>query len=111
MLIRGFSTVVSGVIDNVPYIATMTPIVGHLTETMPGQSHHDVLWWSLALGGDLGGNLTAVGATANIVMLGIAMRAGNPISFWEFTRKGAVITVLTTVLCAGYLWLRYFAFA
>jgi Na+/H+ antiporter NhaD/arsenite permease-like protein len=111
MLILGFSTVVSGVIDNVPYIATMTPIVGHLTETMPGQSHHDVLWWSLALGGDLGGNLTAVGATANIVMLGIALRAGNPISFWEFTRKGAVITVLTTVLCAGYLWLRYFAFA
>ncbi len=111
MLILGFSTVVSGVIDNVPYIATMTPIVGHLTETMPGQSHHDVLWWSLALGGDLGGNLTAVGATANIVMLGIALRAGNPISFWEFTRKGAVITMLTTVLCAGYLWLRYFAFA
>ncbi len=111
MLILGFSTVVSGVIDNVPYIATMTPIVGHLTETMSGQSHHDVLWWSLALGGDLGGNLTAVGSTANIVMLGIAMRAGNPISFWEFTRKGAVITVLTAALCALYLWLRYFALA
>jgi Na+/H+ antiporter NhaD/arsenite permease-like protein len=111
MLILGFSTVVSGVIDNVPYIATMTPIVGHLSQAMPGQSHHEVLWWSLALGGDLGGNLTAVGATANIVMLGIALRAGNPISFWEFTRKGAVITVLSTALCALYLWLRYFAFA
>jgi Na+/H+ antiporter NhaD/arsenite permease-like protein len=111
MLILGFSTVVSGVIDNVPYIATMTPIVGHLSQAMPGQSHHEVLWWSLALGGDLGGNLTAVGATANIVMLGIALRAGNPISFWEFTRKGAVITVLSTALCALYLWVRYFAFA
>jgi Na+/H+ antiporter NhaD/arsenite permease-like protein len=44
-------------------------------------------------------------------MLGIALRAGNPISFWEFTRKGAVITVLSTALCALYLWLRYFTFA
>ncbi len=111
MLILGFSTVVSGVIDNVPYVATMTPIVSHLTESIPGPSHHDVLWWSLALGGDLGGNLTAVGATANIVMLGIASRSGNPISFWEFTRKGAVLTVISTALCALYLWLRYFVLA
>ncbi len=108
MLILGFSTVVSGVIDNVPYVATMTPIVGHLADNVPGQSHHDVLWWSLALGGDLGGNLTAVGATANIVMLGIASRTGNPISFWEFTRKGVVVTALSTAVCALYLWLRYF---
>jgi Na+/H+ antiporter NhaD/arsenite permease-like protein len=67
-----------------------------------------VLWWSLALGGDPGGNLTAVGSSANIVMLGIALRSGNSISFWEFTRKGIVITVISTVLCAVYLWLRYF---
>jgi Na+/H+ antiporter NhaD/arsenite permease-like protein len=111
MLILGVSTLASGLIDNVPYIATMTPIVDHLSSTMPGQSHHDVLWWSLALGGDLGGNLTAVGATSNIVMIGIAMRSGNPISFWEFTRKGIVVTAISTVLCALYLWLRYFVLA
>ncbi|OSC27339.1 hypothetical protein B8W69_14200 [Mycobacterium vulneris] len=108
MLILGFSTVVSGVIDNVPYVATMTPIVSHLATTIPGQTHHNALWWSLALGGDLGGNLTAVGSTANIVMVGIALRSGNPISFWEFTRKGVLVTVLSTTLCALYLWLRYF---
>ena len=108
MLILGVSTLASGLIDNVPYIATMTPIVDHLASTMPGQSHHDVLWWSLALGGDLGGNLTAVGSTANIVMIGIAMRSGNNISFWEFTRKGIMATALSTVVCALYLWLRYF---
>jgi Na+/H+ antiporter NhaD/arsenite permease-like protein len=108
MLVLVFSTVVSGVIDNVPYVATMTPIVGHLAENMPGQSHNNVLWWSLALGGDLGGNLTAVGASANIVMVGIALRAGKPISFWEFTRKGVLVTAISTVLCAIYLWLRYF---
>jgi Na+/H+ antiporter NhaD/arsenite permease-like protein len=108
MLILGFSTLVSGVIDNVPYVATMTPIVSHLAQTMPGQSHHNVLWWSLALGGDLGGNLTAVGSSANIVMLGIALRSGHSISFWEFTRKGVLVTALSTALCASYLWLRYF---
>jgi Na+/H+ antiporter NhaD/arsenite permease-like protein len=111
MLILVVSTLVSGLIDNVPYIATMTPIVDHLASTMPGQSHHDVLWWSLALGGDLGGNLTAVGSTANIVMIGIAMRSGNNISFWDFTRKGIAATAISTVLCALYLWLRYFMFA
>jgi Na+/H+ antiporter NhaD/arsenite permease-like protein len=111
MLILGVSTLASGLIDNVPYIATMTPIVDHLSSTMPGQSHHDVLWWSLALGGDLGGNLTAVGSTANIVMIGIALRSGNAISFWEFTRKGIAATALSTVLCALYLWLRYFVLA
>jgi Na+/H+ antiporter NhaD/arsenite permease-like protein len=111
MLILVVSTLASGLIDNVPYIATMTPIVDQLASTMPDQSHHNVLWWSLALGGDLGGNLTAVGSTANIVMIGIAMRSGNNISFWEFTRKGIIATALTTVLCGLYLWLRYFVFA
>jgi Na+/H+ antiporter NhaD/arsenite permease-like protein len=108
MLILVFSTLVSGVIDNVPYVTTMTPIVSHLAPTMAGHYHHHVLWWSLALGGDLGGNLTAVGSSANIVMLGIALRSNNSISFWEFTRKGIVITAISTVLCAIYLWLRYF---
>ena len=108
MSILVFSTLVSGVIDNVPYVTTMTPIVSHLAPTMTGHFHHHVLWWSLALGGDLGGNLTAVGSSANIVMLGIALRSGNSISFWDFTRKGVVITALSTVLCAIYLWLRYF---
>ena len=69
------------------------------------------MWWSLALGGDLGGNLTAVGSSANIVMIGIALESGNPISFWQFTRKGVLVTAMSTVLCALYLWLRYFVLA
>ncbi len=108
MVILVVSIVASGLIDNIPYVATMTPIVGHLAASMPGQVHHDVLWWSLVLGGDLGGNLTAVGSSANIVMLGIALRSGYPISFWEFTRKGAVVAAISTALSALYLWLRYF---
>ncbi|HEY1840855.1 MAG TPA: ArsB/NhaD family transporter [Mycobacterium sp.] len=108
MLILGVSMLLSGIIDNVPYVATMTPIVGHLASAIPAHSHHNVMWWSLALGGDLGGNLTAVGSSANIVMIGIALKSGNPISFWQFTRKGVLVTAMSTVLCGLYLWLRYF---
>jgi Na+/H+ antiporter NhaD/arsenite permease-like protein len=111
MMILGVSTVASGLIDNVPYVATMTPIVTHLSAAMPHQEHHNVMWWALALGGDLGGNLTAVGSSANIVMIGIALRSGHTISFWDFTRKGIVITTMSAVLCALYLWLRYFVLA
>jgi Na+/H+ antiporter NhaD/arsenite permease-like protein len=110
MLILGVSAPVSGIIDNIPYVATMTPIVSELAASMPGMAHPDALWWALALGADFGGNLTAVGASANVVMIGIARRTDNPISFWEFTRKGALVTVVSVVLSALYLWLRYFIF-
>jgi Na+/H+ antiporter NhaD/arsenite permease-like protein len=111
MLILGVSAPVSGVIDNIPYVATMTPIVSELAANLSGQAHTDALWWALGLGADFGGNLTAVGASANVVMLGIARRADNPISFWEFTRKGVVVTAVSIALSALYLWLRYFVLA
>jgi anion transporter len=111
MLILVVSALLSGIIDNIPYVATMSPIVLELAGDLHDPVHADALWWSLALGADFGGNLTAVGASANVVMLGIAMRAGTPISFWEFTRKGAVITAITVTLAAPYLWLRYFVLA
>jgi len=111
MLILGVSVPVSGIIDNIPYVATMAPIVSDLAASLPDGTDSNVLWWALALGADFGGNLTAVGASANVVMLGIAKRSGNPISFWEFTRKGFAVTVMSAVLSALYLWLRYFVFA
>jgi Na+/H+ antiporter NhaD/arsenite permease-like protein len=111
MLILGVSAPVSGIIDNIPYTATMTPIVSELAASMPDLAYPDVLWWALALGADFGGNLTAVGASANVVMLGIARRADHPISFWEFTRKGVAVTVVSVALSAIYLWVRYFVLA
>ena len=108
MLILGVSIPVSGIIDNIPYVATMAPIVSELGASLPGGTDQNVLWWALALGADFGGNLTAVGASANVVMLGIAKRSDNPISFWEFTRKGFVVTIMSAILSALYLWLRYF---
>src|SRR5208283_119930 len=99
---------VQRIINNVPYAATMAPIVGQLLPSMVGHVHPQVLWWALILGTDFGGNLTAVGASANVVILGIARRADSPISFWEFTRKGAVVTAVSLALAAVYLYLRYF---
>ncbi|WP_433715829.1 SLC13 family permease [Nocardia sp. CA-084685] len=111
MLILVVSALLSGIIDNIPYVATMSPLVADLAAGIDNPGHTDALWWSLTLGSDFGGNLTAVGASANVVMLGIAARAGAPISFWEFTRKGAVVTAITIAVAAPYLWLRYFVFA
>jgi len=108
MLILAVSFVFSGFINNVPYAATMAPIVAQLLPSMAGHVNPQALWWALTLGTDLGGNLTAVGASANVVILGIARRADSHISFWEFTRKGAVITAISVGLSALYLWLRYF---
>jgi Na+/H+ antiporter NhaD/arsenite permease-like protein len=108
MLILGVSFLFSGFVNNVPYAATMTPIVAQFASSIHDHTSHGVLWWALILGTVLGGNLTAVGASANIVVTGIAQRAGYPISFWQFTRKGAVVTAISLAISVGYLWVRYF---
>jgi Na+/H+ antiporter NhaD/arsenite permease-like protein len=99
------SAVLSAIVDNIPYVATMSPVVVGLVPTMPGNS--EALWWSLAFGADLGGNATAIGASANVVMLGLAEKAGHRIGFWEFTKYGLVVTVVTVGLTAPYIALRY----
>lgn len=111
MAILLVSAVLSGVIDNIPYVATMSPVVADLVTTVANPVQAQALWWSLAIGADFGGNLTAVGASANVVMLGIAAREGHPISFWEFSRKGAIVTALSIAIAAPYVWLRYFVLA
>ncbi|WSQ12783.1 ArsB/NhaD family transporter [Streptomyces sp. NBC_01231] len=110
MLLLSASAVLSGIVDNIPYVATMAPITSDLVQSM-GDSGDHVMWWALAIGADLGGNATAIGASANVVVLGIAERNRQPISFWQFTKYGLVVTVITVALAAGYVWLRYFALA
>jgi Na+/H+ antiporter NhaD/arsenite permease-like protein len=105
MALLGGSAVLSAIVDNIPYVATMAPVVAGLVPTMPGNG--EALWWSLAFGADLGGNATAIGASANVVMLGLAERAGHRIGFWEFTKYGLVVTAVTVGLTAPYLALRY----
>jgi Na+/H+ antiporter NhaD/arsenite permease-like protein len=108
MVLLWASAFLSAIVDNIPYVATMSPVVSELVAA-EGTDNGQVLWWSLALGADLGGNATAVGASANVVMLGLAERAGRRISFWEFTRYGLVVTVITVALAMPYLWFRYLA--
>ncbi len=109
ILILTISFTIGSVINNVPYAAAMTPIVGQFADSIPGHAGSGVLWWALLLGTVLGGNLTPVGASANIVAVGIANRSGHPVSFWDFTKRGAAVTFMSFLLSLGYLWLRYFA--
>jgi Na+/H+ antiporter NhaD/arsenite permease-like protein len=104
------SAALSGIVDNIPYVATMSPLVLDLVGPAEGlPPPKQGVWWALALGADLGGNATAVGASANVVVTGIAKRNGHPISFWEFTKYGLVVTAVTVAASAPYLHLRYYA--
>jgi Na+/H+ antiporter NhaD/arsenite permease-like protein len=98
-----FSAIASGIIDNIPYTATMIPVVKSLGQAMPT----DPLWWSLALGACLGGNLTVVGAAANVVVVSLAEKSGHPISFRHFFRYGAIVTIGSLIMASVYVWIRY----
>jgi Na+/H+ antiporter NhaD/arsenite permease-like protein len=101
LLIAWVSGVLSAVIDNIPFVAVMIPIIHRLADQLPGET--TVLWWALALGACLGGNGTAVGASANVTALGIAERQGVRISFREFTRFGSVVATYTLVVTSVFL--------
>jgi Na+/H+ antiporter NhaD/arsenite permease-like protein len=111
LMILTMSFTLGSFVNNVPYAAAMTPIVAQFADTIPGHDESGVLWWALLLGTVLGGNLTPVGASANVVAVGIAQRAGHPVSFWDFTRRGAAVVGVSLVISVGYLWVRYFLFA
>jgi Na+/H+ antiporter NhaD/arsenite permease-like protein len=98
------SGIASAIIDNIPYTATMIPVVQEL-----GQSGIPIepLWWALALGACLGGNATIVGASANVVVANMSGKAGHPISFGAFLRYGLPVTVMSLVVATLYVSLRY----
>ncbi|MEV4212180.1 ArsB/NhaD family transporter [Micromonospora sp. NPDC049662] len=108
MLLLWASAGLSAIVDNIPYVATMSPIVSELVNAEGGLDKAQVLWWALAIGADFGGNATAVGASANVVVLGIADRAGHKITFWGFTKYGLIVTVISVAIAVPYLWLRFF---
>lgn len=103
------SGVLGAFFDNIPYTATMAPIVEDVVARAPDLTTGRALWWAFALGADFSGNGTAVAASANVVAIGIAARSGHRISFWQFTRYGIVVTVLSILAAWLYIWLRYFA--
>lgn len=103
----GISAILSGIIDNIPYVAAMSPVVLELSQSVPA-AQGDVLWWSLAFGADFGGNLTIIGASANVVAIGLAHRAGYKISFWKFAKFGIPVTLVSIAMVYPYIFLRYF---
>ncbi len=104
LLLLWVSGILSGIVDNIPYTTAMTPVVAELnTQVDAGKT----LWWALAMGAGLGGNLTIVGASANVLVANLSARGGQTISFLEFARYGVPVTLLSLLLSSVYLWLRY----
>lgn len=103
LLICWTSGILSGLIDNIPFVAVSIPIVGQLTGTLQGDT--EVLWWALSLGACLGGNATPIGASANVTTLGLAERQGFRVTFGAFTRFGAVVAGGTLVIASAFLTL------
>ncbi|WP_367650110.1 SLC13 family permease [Nocardioides sp. zg-1230] len=103
------SAIVGAFVDNIPYTTATVPVVEEMVAGTGASGADSPLWWAFVFGADLGGNTTAVAAGANVVVLGIAAKAGEPISFWGFTRYGVVVTVMTLLVAWAYVYLRYFA--
>lgn len=103
------AAIASAVLDNVPFVATMIPVLQSTAPHLGGADGMEPVWWALSLGACLGGNGTLVGATANIIVAGFAERAGYAISFFRFLLIGMPVLLLSTVIASGYLYLRHFA--
>lgn len=108
MFILWGSGIFSGIIDNIPYTATMAPLIAEVQHTLPyaGPGHHP-LWWALSLGACLGGNLTIIGAAANVLVSETAATKGHPITFMRFMKYGALVTFISLTLSSLYLYFKY----
>jgi Na+/H+ antiporter NhaD/arsenite permease-like protein len=107
MVLLIVSALLSGIVDNIPYVASMSPVVTELAAGISDQ-YGDVLWWALAFGADFGGNATIIGASANVVAVGLAHKAGIKISFWQFAKYGIPVTFVSVAMVVPYILIRYF---
>lgn len=105
LLILWLSAIVSAFLDNIPFVATMIPMIQDMGAA--GIANLEPLWWSLALGACLGGNGTIVGASANLIVAGLAAERGHRITFVQYMKVGFPIMILTIVISTGYIYLRY----
>ncbi len=101
MFVLWISALASGIVDNIPYTATMIPLIQSLGSS---GMNTEPLWWALALGADLGGNLTLVGASANVVVASLAERNGHKISFIQFSKYSFFVTLGTMLSSTVFLW-------
>lgn len=119
MFVMWLSAFASAIVDNIPYVATMNPLIVDLAHsTWPGLSGTELLhqpelmpvWWSLALGACLGGNATIVGASANVIAVGMAEKSGYPVTFKRFMLYGLPLMLQSMVIATGYILLRFYVF-
>ncbi|MCG6551850.1 MAG: anion permease, partial [Candidatus Magnetominusculus sp. LBB02] len=117
IIVLWVSAFASAIVDNIPYVAAMNPLIINMAEHMwPGQHgielirHSELLpvWWSLALGACLGGNGTIIGASANVIVAGLAGRSGRKITFIRFFKYGFPFMLLSVLISNIYIWLRYY---
>lgn len=101
-----FSGILSAIVDNIPFVATMIPLIKDMG-TQLGPEAVEPLWWTLALGACLGGNGTLIGASANVVSAGLSAKSGHPVSFWDFTKYGIIFTIMSLVVSTIYVYIRY----
>ena len=102
------SAVLSAIVDNIPFVATMIPLIKNMAPAFGGADHIQPLWWCLSLGACLGGNGTLIGASANLTVAGIGERNGVPFKFVTYTLYAFPMMLVSVAICHVYLWWRYF---
>ena len=108
MAILWLSGILSAFIDNVPFVATMIPLIKQIGTVISQPNLMDPIWWSMSLGTCLGGNGTLIGASSNVVAIGITKKNGINISFMEFTKVSVAYTILSLIISSVYILIRYF---
>ncbi|HEX3937287.1 MAG TPA: ArsB/NhaD family transporter [Xanthobacteraceae bacterium] len=107
-IILWLSAFLAAVIDNIPFVAVMIPVIKSMAPAYGGAEHVMPLWWCLSLGACLGGNGTLIGATANLTVAGVAERNGIGFGFVKFTLYALPMMIVSILICQAYVWLRYF---
>ena len=107
MTILWISAIASALVDNIPFVATMIPLIKSMAPTFGGAGNLEPLWWSLALGACLGGNGSLVGASANLIVAGFAERSGHRIRFLPFMAAAFPLMILSILIANAYIYLRY----
>ena len=106
MFILWGSGILSGIVDNIPYTATMTPMISEIA-LEKGSEFATPMWWCLSLGACLGGNLTIIGAAANVIVSETSAANGHRIKFMEYLKYGIVAVIISLTLSMVYVWLRF----
>ena len=108
MLILWVSAIVSAAIDNIPFVATMIPLIKNVEEALGGREAMMPVWWTLSLGACFGGNGSLIAASANVIVAGMANKEGIRISFMRFLIYAVPTMLISTALAAVYIYARYF---